>query len=71
MAKDIVCHTISCSGNIIARGTIDISESLETAGSVMTGEGIIGVGCFSARNAVAPEFFEFSGDVSGKVVELE
>ncbi len=71
VANDIACHRISCSGNIIAKTTLDISESLKTEKSVITGEGILGGGCFSAKNAIAAEYFDFSGEVLGKVVELE
>lgn len=71
IANDIACHTLSCSGNIIARTTIDISQSLKTELSVMAGEGILGSGHFSAKNVVAAEYFDFNGDVLGKVLELE
>lgn len=71
VANDVSCNKISCSGNIIVKTTLDISESLKTENSVIAGEGIIGDGRFSAKNAVALEYFDFSGEVLGKVVELE
>lgn len=71
VANDISCHSIECPGNIIVRTTIDIDGSLESNSSVMTGEGIIGRGTFSAKNAVAAEYCDFSGEVFGKVLELE
>lgn len=71
VANNIACHSITCLGNIIAKTTIDIGESLETKKSVITGEGILGSGQFSARNAVTIEYFDFYGDVQGKVLELE
>lgn len=71
VANDIVCHTVSCSGNIVARTAIDISKSLISEKSVMAGEEILGSGQFSAKNASAAEYFDFNGEVVGKVIELE
>lgn len=71
IAKDIRCKTIFCSGNIIARSTIDISEALETEKAVITGEGILGSGRFSSKYAATTEYFDFNGEVIGKVIELE
>ena len=71
IANDIKCDSISCSGNIVARTTIDIGESLKTEKAVMMGEGIVGNGLFSAQNAIAVEFFDFQGEVKGKVMELD
>ena len=71
VADNINCHFLSCLGNVIVRAVIDVEESLETNESVISGEGILGGGKFSAKNAVACEYFEFGGDVSGKVLELE
>lgn len=70
ICNDITCTNINSAGNIIARTSIDISESLQSEKSVLTGEGIIGNGSFSALNAVAPEYFDFSGDIKGKIVEV-
>ena len=71
VANDISCHTISCSGNIVSRTTIDISKTLKTEKNVLTGEGILGSGLFSAKNAVAAEYFVFDGEIMGNVLELE
>lgn len=71
VADNIKCTTLSCTGNVIARTTIDVGESVTVDKSVMTGEGIVGSGNFSARNAVAAEYFEFVGDVRGKALELD
>lgn len=70
VAENVNCNTLSCSGNVIIRSVIDAQESISVDKSVMTGEGILGSGSFSAKNAVAAEFFEFDGDVRGKVLEL-
>lgn len=71
VANDIVCSSISCTGNVVVRTTIDIVESLQSEKSIMAGEGILGSGRFSAKNAVAAEYFDFEGDVLGKVMELD
>jgi len=71
VANDIACHIISSAGNIVARTTIDVSESLKSEKSVITGEGILGSGQFYAKNAIAAEYFDFDGEVLGKVLELE
>lgn len=71
VANNIKCHSLFCDGNIFVRAVIDVEESLETNESVISGEGILGSGNFSAKNAVAGEYFEIGGDVSGRVLELE
>lgn len=71
IANDITCQRIISTGNIVARTTIDISESLKTEKSVMTGEGILGSGQFDSQGAIAVEYFNFDGRVLGKVIELE
>lgn len=70
VAENISCNTLSCGGNVIIRSVIDVQDSITVDKSVMTGEGILGSGSFSAKNAVAAEFFEFDGEVRGKVLEL-
>lgn len=71
IANDITCKKVSCTGNIIVRDTIDSGESLFAEKSVLAGAGILGEGHFSAQNAVAAEYFEFDGNVEGKVLELD
>ena len=71
VANEITCDCIECPGNVVARTTIDINESLKSNSSVMTGEGIVGSGHFEAKNAVTAEYFNFDGTVLGRVMELE
>ncbi len=71
IAGSIACKTLTCPGNIIVRTTIDIGESLAADMSVITGEGIIGTGVFSARNGIAVDYFSFDGEVNGRVLELD
>ena len=71
IANDIACHSIACPGNILAKTTIDISDSLQSDRSVMAGEGILGNGTFVSKNAVAVEYFDFQGEVLGKVIEVD
>lgn len=70
-ANNIICNVLSCFGNVIVHETIDVREKLQTDKSVLAGEGIIGTGEFVSQNAVATEYFEFSGEVAGKAIELE
>ena len=71
VANDIVCSSISCTGNIVVRTTIDVGETLLSEKSIIAGEGILGSGHFSVKNAVAVEYFDFDGEVLGKVIELD
>ena len=71
VAKSVRCVEFICDGNAIIETTIDIDESSRTEKTMVACEGIMGAGSFSALNAIANEYFEFSGDVQGKVIELE
>ena len=71
VANDITCSSISCSGNVVVRTTLDVGENLQSEKSILAGEGILGRGHFSAKNAVAVEYFDFEGEVLGKVIELD
>lgn len=71
IADSVKCDNFMCDGNAIIRTTIDIDKSSHTDKTIVACEGIIGGGTFSAKNAVANEYFEFDGDVEGHVVELE
>ena len=71
VANDIACPSISCTGNIVVRTTIDVGQSLHSDKSILAGEGIIGTGRFTARNAIAVEYFDFEGRVLGKVIEMD
>lgn len=70
IANSVTCDEFQCDGNVIIRTTIDINQKASIEKSIVAYEGIIGAGSFSAENAIANEYFEFDGDVSGKVVEL-
>ncbi len=71
LANSIRGVSIVCNDNIIVRTTMDVEESLKSEKSIMAGEGILGNGHFSAKNAVAAEYFDFNGEVLGKVMELD
>ena len=71
VANDIACDSISCTGNVVIRTTIDVRKSLQSEKNIIAGEGILGNGQLSAKNAVAAEYFAFEGEVSGKVMELD
>jgi len=71
VAKSVKCVDFICDGNAIIETTIDIDESSRTEKTMIACEGIMGAGNFSALNAIANEYFEFFGDIQGKVLELE
>ena len=73
---NVVCDSIKavkfvCDSNAVVTTTIDIDESSRTEKTMVACEGIMGAGEFSALNAIANEYFDFHGDISGKIVELE
>lgn len=70
IAEALTSKDLYCGGNAIVQTTIDIEKST-TEKAMIAGEGIIGAGDFSAQNAIAVEYFEYSGDVKGKVLELD
>ena len=71
VAKSVKCVEFVCDGNALIETTIDIDESSRTEKTMVACEGIMGAGTFAALNAIANEYFEFSGDIQGKVLELE
>lgn len=70
ISESIKCSELLCGGNVIVQTTIDV-ENTEIDKTIIAGEGIIGGGVFSAQNAVAVEYFEYDGEIKGKVFELE
>lgn len=70
IAEALTSKELYCGGNAIVQTTIDIENST-TEKAMIAGEGIIGAGDFTAQNAIAVEYFEYSGDVKGKVLELD
>lgn len=71
IAKSISCDKIQCDGNVFVRTTMNIGDSGDIHNVAFSGEGIIGVGTFTAKSAVAKEYFEFDGDISAHIVELD
>ena len=71
VAKNVKCDKFVCDGNALIETTIDINESSRTEKTMVAGEGIVGDGNFAALNAIACEYFEFFGDIEGKVLELD
>ena len=71
VAKSVKCTEFVCDGNALIETTIDIDESSRTEKTMVACEGIMGAGSFTALNAIANEYFEFFGDIEGKVLELE
>lgn len=70
IADSIVSDTIEASGDLFIRTTVDTNKELRTDGLLVAAEGIMGAGSFSAKAAIANEFFEFDGQPSSKVFEI-
>lgn len=71
IANSVKSDRFSVDGNAVIRTTIDINSSANIEKTIVACEGIMGAGLFNALNAIANEYFEFDGEVSGKILELE
>lgn len=71
VVDSVKCENFTCDGNALIRTTIDIERYARIDKTIVAYEGVIGEGSFSAKNAIANEYFEFSGDIEGKIVELD
>ena len=71
IADSAKCDEIVVDGNVLILTTIDINNTARINKTIVAYEGIMGAGSFTAQNAIANEYFEFDGDVSGKILELE
>lgn len=69
-AKSVNSTIIFCGNKIIVDETINIEELCEVDNIMVACEGIIGSGRLKVKNAVANDFFEFTGNVEGKVFEI-
>ncbi len=58
------------SNDMFIHTTIDTNKALQSSGVVVAAEGIMGAGAFSAKAAIANEYFDFSGEPTGKVFEI-
>ena len=70
VADSVVCDTIEASSDLFIRTTVDTNKVLNAEGLLVAAEGIMGAGTFSAKAAIANEFFEFDGQASSKVFEI-
>lgn len=71
IVESAVCDELVCDGSVTVHTTININKSSKVADTLFACEGIMGEGHFSARNGIANEYFEFNGDIEGKIVELD
>lgn len=69
-AKAVNSTQIFCGNKMIVDETININELCEVENIMVACEGIIGSGRLKVKNAVANDFFEFTGTVEGKVFEI-
>lgn len=70
MVGSIVGEKLYTGGDLFARTTVDMDDSLEVEGLVVAGEGIMGDGLFRAKAAIVNEYFEFTGKSESKVFEI-
>lgn len=64
------CKKLCCGGSVIAQKTIDTQDTnIEKV--VIAGEGIVGSGNFSSKSVVAVGYFEYEGEVEGKIYDLD
>lgn len=69
-AKSINSVQILCGDKMIVDETINIDKLCEVDNIMVACEGIIGSGILKVKNAVANDYFEFTGSVDGKVIEI-
>lgn len=69
--ESIVCEELICDGNVVLQTTANINHSAIISKTMVACEGIMGIGQFSALNAIANDYFEFDGECKGKILELE
>lgn len=70
VADSIASDSIEAASDLFIRTTVDTNKALHSSGLVVAAEGIMGAGDFSAKAAIANEYFEFDGDPSSKVFEI-
>lgn len=70
VADSIVAEKLYSNGDLFVRTSVDTDSSLDVDGLVVAGEGIMGDGSFKARAAIANEYFEFTGKIKSKVLEI-
>lgn len=70
-AESIVCDELKCDGNIFVRTTVNVDNRFDSPNVLFAGEGVVGGGNFIANGAVTKEYFEFDGNVSSRIVELD
>lgn len=64
------CKNLYCGGKLIAKKSMDINDT-EVEDVVFAGEGIVGTGKFSSKSAVAVDYFDFNGEIKGKIYDLD
>lgn len=69
--ESIASDELICDGNVVLKTTANINKRAKIERTIVACEGIMGAGSFSARNAIANEYFEFDGDYDGRIFELE
>lgn len=69
-AESIYCDVLNCSGSIVVQTIAEISKELEAQNIFVALEGIIGNGNMCSSKVITGEYFEFEGEVNGRVIDL-
>ncbi len=64
------CSNLYCNGSVIVQKSVDLEDS-EIDKVILAGEGIVGSGSLSTQYGVAVEYFEYDGNIHGKIIELD
>lgn len=70
MAKSVTVADIQAQGSVVVLDSFNASDICEVDRNIIAGEGISGSGQMTIENAIAGEFFDFDGEISGHYFEL-
>lgn len=70
MAKSVAVDDIQTQGSAIVIDSFNVSDTCEVERNVIAGEGISGNGQMTVENAIAGDYFDFDGDISGHYFEI-
>lgn len=70
MAKSVTVDDIQTQGSAIVLDSFDVSDTCEVERNIIAGEGISGSGQMTIENAIAGDYFDFDGAISGHYYEI-
>ena len=68
-ARSVICSSLKAQ-DVIVQGYLDVQDNIDVHGNLISGDGIMGNGTLMAENVIAINYFDFSGDIKGNVVDL-